>query len=287
MSFDLSRGARARSSAEPFIGDPTDSDADLEKLQEAIREIQQLVAEIKRCSIVLNAELGSRARRPKPSRTFLQSSVSDARRRANEAHSALEEHAQVADGLPTKRLKRQKLMENLATAQEELQMVWRAYEVAEAEWEKAHMKNDADCNAGKSSLTACSGVLDAQEMAADLETGQVDVQIQELGSVSQGDVDIHTAVIDEYAADVTRMNADVRCLQRIMLDLHGMARQQGEALDSIEANFRCASENQSRAVEQLAKTNARSLKSMKRVHCFLATGVVTAIATIALILSRG
>merc|ERR1719487_3116526 len=138
----------------------------------------------------------------------------------------------------------QKLTENLSASNKAVDQAFLAYEAAAAE---ALRKQAAPTTMATPLVTAGTPGLDPAlppADAADLEAGRESQEVaQELADPLPAETEIHTAIAEEYARDLTNLNQDMQNLQRAMVDMADLTTAQGETLDNIENNMSSAVES--------------------------------------------
>ncbi|XP_015267740.1 PREDICTED: t-SNARE domain-containing protein 1-like, partial [Gekko japonicus] len=77
--------------------------------------------------------------------------------------------------------------------------------------------------------------------------------------------------------------SDMLDVNQIIKDLASMVYEQGETVDSIEANLETAASNVESANEQLAKASHYQRRSRKMKCCFISTGLVVLLVIVIII----
>lgn len=296
MSYATQDNARAPGSArqrKAKILTPRSGDAFAEegrKIQDAVRKIQQLGADVRKEANLLSTAPAHNAAK---GRERAHASVREARTCNEAAGAALQGLARACTGAGgrgedlsmeeqnSRKFMHQKLVENLAASSKAVDEAWLAYEAAEADT----LRRRAAPETMKTPLVAAgTATVDPslppeQEPAdaADLEAGQAATAQDTLPA----EAEMHAAIAEEYARDLVTMNQNMHHLQRAMVDLADTTRAQGEVLDNIESNMAAAAENTADANEELTASNQQQRRGTKRflwlivaVGSFAALGAV-------------
>merc|ERR1712039_634109 len=98
--------------------------------------------------------------------------------------------------------------------------------------------------------------------------------------VTEAEVETHAAIVEEYAQEITTLDADIQQLQRAMVDLAEHAHSQGETLDSIEANMSQTVDTSADAREQLVIASTHQQRGNKLIFYLLILAAVIAFAIV-------
>lgn len=274
MSFAISDGGRSATkplnekSSSSCMGGSGDF-----KIQQAIQVIQRSAAHMRK-----EASLLETAQMYTPNKQNAQTLAQEARLAAEEARRNLRALSLDVGGsreeLALRKLKYQKLNDNLQGSVGDLEQSWTAYQAAEA----AHASRRLAAEQDQSSAVMLQP---SSSSARDLEGGQLHVQQQQAETVSSAEVEMHAAIAEEYCRDAANLARNVSGMQQALLDIARITESQGEMLDTIETNMNRASDNTENAVEQLQKANESQQRGMKwilRLMCaivFLIIAMVT------------
>jgi len=243
---------RPGSSDDAFSGYAQDGKA----VSEAIKQIQQHCADIRRETNMLSSNAGlinERKARVQEAEAAAKCAMLEADRRlkafptSNGCATSEQNH---------RRLTCQKLSESLVNASQTLESALHRFELAMAE----RLQRDAAIASATSAdgkRYSKSGHPDV-EASSTMEAGegsQLSQQQQQQLDVSQAEADIHAAIADEYAAGVTSVANGMALLRRAMVDLAEHAQAQGLSLDTLESNMANAAVAAGDATKQLSKTD--------------------------------
>lgn len=261
---------KAKSST-PRSGDAFEAES--RKVQEAVQKIQRHAGDIRKEANLLSTApahgMGKGSERA-------QAAVREAKSTNDAALVALQGLSRAttggADGQSlsveeqnSRKFMHQKLTENLVASMKALDEAFRAYESAEAE---ALRKRTAESTMATPLVAACSPGLEpslpSAPDGADLEAGRQSQAQRQEQDVLPAEAEMHAAIAEEYAKDLTNLNQDMRTLQRAMVDLADVTASQGELLDNIEANMAQAAETTEQANEQLVIATQQQRRGTKR-----------------------
>lgn len=237
-------------------------------VSEAVKKIQQCTAEIRKEAHLL-APSTSAAARQKVEATFHtgNQAVQDAKRRLEK----LSYNGGDTFGEQRNRsLMQQKLSENLTKGIRDLQVSLQVFEQAEKRLSEVPTTT-------------------SQRPSEDLEMGSLAGQ-QRLQAtadlVSEAELDVHTAIVEEYAQDISTLAQDVRGLQQAMTDLNFHTKVQGDLLDSIEGDFLSSTQNTANASEQLTQASHSQRRGSKFIYWLLLLAAVLAVILIFVVVYR-
>lgn len=267
---DDGRTRKAKSST-PRSGDAFQAES--QKVQEAVRKIQQHAADIRKEANLLST---SPAHGMCKAKEKAQLAVREAKSTNDTALMALQGLARAVTGgvdgqslsieeQNSRKFMHQKLTENLAASLKAVDQAFLSYETAEAE----AMRKQAAPTTMATPLVAAAvdPALAPEELSppdADLEAGRQSQAAALQHDTMPAETEIHAAIAEEYARDLTHLSQDMQSLQRAMVDLADVTSSQGELLDNIEANMSNAVENSSQATEELVQTSQTQRRGTKR-----------------------
>lgn len=262
MSFALrpsDGAARLLGPAPRKAGSSQSADSErIEKIQGAIQAVQQHAAFMRKDASILATvrDRPSSAQHVKQVIRVARETIAEAARLLHELDASSSKS--LSDDKKLQLLTHRKLSENLGAASAELEQSWKVFAAAELAWESRQPSQ------------ASSSSIDPPTQGDDLEAGRVvGVQLQEAEVVSQAEVDLHAAIADEFAKDITELAHNMRGMQRVLLDLAEHTQAQGETLSGIEANMCQAVDKTDAATQQLAKTEQAQRKGMRWTICLL------------------
>jgi len=279
MSFAMSDGGHSVSqplnenscsSQDIFSGDS--------KIQQAIQVVQRNAAHIRKEACLLKG-----AQKYTSNKQSMLELEQEARLATQEARCLLHKLALDVGGsraeLNLRRLKHQKLSENLQSSIDDLEESWRTYQSAEAGQASQQLVAEEE-NASVVMLHPSS----SSSSARDLECGQLRVQQQQIDTVCTAELDMHAAIAAEYSHEMTTLARNVNGMQQALLDIARITESQGEMLDNIETSMMSASHNTETAVEQLQKANnyqQRGMKWILRLMCVIILLIVAMVTYVA------
>jgi len=285
---------------------PRDGDAfeeESRKVQDSVRKIQQHAAEVRKEANLLSTAPAHGMAKGKEKAL---SAVREAQSTTEKAMAALQGLARATtggvDGKPlsqqeqnSRKFMHQKLNENISASVKTLDQAWMSYQAAEAEALRTHAAYQAAeaeslRQAGPSTMSTplvsagapgIDPVLPPAAAEADLEVGQQS-QAQALEEdMVPAEAEMHAAIAEEYARDLTNLNQNAQMLQRAMVDLAETTASQGAVLENIESNMTEAAEQSAQANEELAVTNQTQRSGTKRfMYLLLAAGSVAALGAL-------
>lgn len=295
--------ATPRKTLTPRSGDAFE--AERCKIQDAVKGIQQHAADIRKEANLLSAMHGSVGK----GKEKVQAAARDAASMHDVALAALQGLSRATtstggvDGgslsveeQNSRKFMHQKLMEMLVASVKAVDQASLSFDAAESD----AMRKQAAENSMKTPLvTAEVGNLEpalppakyvppvpveeaTAAEGADLEVGQQSqaVALAQDDAMS-AETEIHVAIAEEYARDLTNLNQDMQSLQRAMVDLADVTTSQGEVLDSIENNMSAAVESTTQANTELVQSAQQQRTGTKRFMYLLAiVGSVAAIGTL-------
>lgn len=258
------------------------------KVQDAVRKIQQHAGDVRKEANLLSTAPAHGLAKGKEK---AQAAVREAKSTTETAQVALHGLARAttggADGkaLPideqnSRKFMHQKLNENLSASVKALDQAWMAYQAAEAET----LRIQAAPTTMSTPLVAAGmdmdPVLPPAAEHADLEAGQQS-QAVVLEDTSAAECEMHAAIAEEYARDLTSLNQNAQMLQRAMVDLAETTTSQGTILENIESNMSEAVENAAQANAELVVTAEQQRRGTKRFMWLLAVaGSVAAVGAL-------
>lgn len=270
---------KGKGSVTPRSGDAFESET--RKVQESVRVIQQHAGDIRKEANLLSTSPSHGMGKGKEQ---AQASVRDARATNDAALLALQGLLRATTGgvgganlsaeeQNSRKFMHQKLTENLSSSIKAVDQAWSAYEAAESSALKALRQQSTSSTMATPLVSAGVPGLDpALDHAsdADLEAGQQARQqaakLQQREDVAvAAETEMHTAIVAEYARDLTSLNDNMQHLQRAMVDLAEVTTSQGEALDNIESNMAETAEQTTRANEELTTTSTQQQSGLKRL----------------------
>merc|ERR1712118_16892 len=86
--------------------------------------------------------------------------------------------------------------------------------------------------------------------ASDVHSRRLTAPLQELDA-SEAEVDLHAAIAQEYAPEVSNLNRDIRSISGVMRQLADETAVQGEQLDSIESMMAQAADSTTGATVEI------------------------------------
>lgn len=302
MSYGASY-AQAREVARPAAAPATTSDkkrpllssqdgaaergaqAVIQSAQDAVKDIQRHVSAIQKYTQQLSA--------PNASLSTTRSKVQDAQKAAvdiaKNADKLLKGLVISGKGQEQTLLhnKQQKLTESLAQSTAQLASAVEAFKLKEAEVEDSlpAVPSTASFEAAAAATRrpAAAAARTGRQSRTDLEMGDVDgpaPQLQEM-VISEAEVDMHGAIVAEYAGQVQTVNNNMRELNYCLRSMADMVEEQGEMLDNIESHMSNASESVVAGNEQLEEASATQRRGGKRlVWVLLIASILAAILLI-------
>lgn len=239
-------------------------------VSEAVKRIQQCTAEIRKEANLL-APSTSAASRKKVEATLHtgNQAVQDAKRRLEK----LSYNGGDTFGEQRNRsLMQQKLSENLTKGIRDLQVSFQVFEQAEK-------------RVAEMPTTTPPRPTEDLEMGS-LPAGQGQRLQATADLVSEAELDVHTAIVEEYAQDISTLAQDVRGLQQAMADLSFHTKVQGDLLDSIEGDFLSSTQNTANASEQLTQASHSQRRGSKFIYWLLLLAAVLAVILIFVVVYR-
>mmetsp|Transcript_42951 Transcript_42951/g.113166 ORF Transcript_42951/g.113166 Transcript_42951/m.113166 type:complete len:263 (-) Transcript_42951:249-1037(-) len=247
--------------------------ADSQKIQDAVKRVQQYASDIKKQTGMLATATSSRKQKAEETWKAAQACVQEARE--------LLQNFGTGTGLSVseqnhRRLMQQKLSENLNRVCKQLEECWTGYEAADAELVNRLASNP-------------NPAVDMRSV--DLEEGSrteplLSNVVRQVEDVSLADVETHAEIVQEYAHEITNLSSDVIGLHRAMVDLAEHAKASGDVLDSIEANMSFADEFTTAGVEQIQQASARQRTGSKFLLWVLAITAVLCVVVIFIMVER-
>ncbi|CAK9084540.1 unnamed protein product [Durusdinium trenchii] len=235
-------------------------------VSEAVKRIQQCTAEIRKETHLSPSTSSS-------SRKKVEGALHAGHQATQEATRRLEKLSHVGGSTfgeqRNRSLMQQKLSENLTKSIQDLQASFQAFELAEKKAESAPHGRSA--------------AADDLEMGS-MASGQRQQMTAEM--VSEAELDIHNAIVDEYIEDISTLAQDVRGLQQAMADLSFHTKVQGDQLDSIEADLRNSTQATSDATEQLTQASSSQRRGSRFIYWLLLLAAVLAVILIFVVVSR-
>jgi len=260
---------------------PRDGDSayleDSQRVQEAVQKMQQCAAELRKETSLLRSPHSDTSK----GKAKVQESVRQANKIADDATRVLKGLSGSMGGSVEeqnrRRLMQQKLSKDLMESSKAVESAYRTYEAAQAE---CASKQSAE--ASSASRVALEEAAPIAPDASDIEKGlQRKQQQQQDMDVTASEAETHAAIVNEYVEDLTRVEQDVRNLQRSMVDLAEHTKIQGEALDTIEASMSEAADSTAGATRELLVTSQTQRRGTKRFMWFIAiAGTLAAVGAL-------
>jgi len=207
----------------------------------------------------------------------LQQTEQATQKLAKETHSYLKQLPHLFGDSPSDRRQRKiqvdKLTDNFSTALNSFQRVQRIA----AEKEKESVSRARSISAGMPSASPMGGYNDEHGLTThDRTAGGFGIQVQE-------EEEISVELIEERERAIRQLEADIVGVNEIFRDLASMVYEQGDMIDSIEANVDSAAVHVEDANVQLQKASHYQKAARKKMCCILVVLVVVA-AALALII---
>lgn len=199
----------------------------------------------------------------------LQQTEQATQRLAKETHSYLKQLPHLFGDLPSDRRQRkiqvEKLTDNFTTALNSFQNVQRIA----AEKEKASVSRARSISTGMPSASPMGGYNDERSLTAHDRTAGSGIQVQDEEEVS-------LELIEERERAIRQLEADIVGVNEIFRDLATMVYEQGDMIDSIEANVDNAAVHVEDANVQLQKASHYQKAARKKMCCILVVLVLVA-----------
>jgi len=294
----------------PRAGDAFESES--RKVQDAVQKIQRHAGEVRKEANLLSTAPAHGMAKGKEK---AQTAVREAKSTTETALAALQGLARATtggvDGVAlsldeqnSRKFMHQKLNDNISASVKALDQAWMAYQAAEAEALRTHAANKA----AEARTHAANQAAEAEALrqaapstmstplvsagtpgmdpalppaAADLEAGQQS-QAQALEEdMMPAEAEMHAAIAEEYARDLTNLNQNAQMLQRAMVDLAETTVAQGSILENIESNMSEAEQQTTQANVELAATAQTQRSGAKRfMWLLLVAGSIAAVGAI-------
>jgi len=198
----------------------------------------------------------------------LQQTEQATQKLAKETHSYLKQLPHLFGDLPSDRRQRkiqvEKLADNFSTALNSFQKVQRIA----AEKEKESVSRARSMSSQMPTPSPMGGYSDEHGLAAhDRTAGGIQVQAEE---------EISVELIEERERAIRQLEADIVGVNEIFRDLATMVYEQGDMIDSIEANVDSAAVHVEDANVQLHKASDYQKAARKKMCCILVTLVIVA-----------
>lgn len=237
-------------------------------VSEAVKRIQQCTAEIRKEANLLSQSTSAAARKKVENTLHAgNQAVQDAKLRLEK----LSYNGGNTFGEQRNRsLMQQKLSENLTKSIHDLQVSFQVFE--QAEKKLAEMPPPT-----------------SQRPTEDLEMGSLPSgQRQQVTAemVSEAEMDVHNAIVEEYVQDISTLAQDVRGLQQAMTDLSIHTKAQGDLLDSIEGDFISSTRATADASQQLTQASQSQRRGSKLIYWLLLLAAVLAVILIFVVVYR-
>ncbi|XP_065311363.1 syntaxin-12-like [Dermacentor albipictus] len=172
------------------------------------------------------------------------------------------------------RLLREKLTNDFSEALHHFQLVQRA----EADKEKDSVKRArAASGIGFESSSSRGGAGNLIELASPVQAQQ---QAQ---SFAQMDEQVNIEMLREREQSIRKLENDIVDVNAIFKDLATLVHDQGDMIDSIEANVESAAVHVEEGVQQVAKARQHQERARKKMFCLLMIGVIVLATLITII----
>uniref|UniRef100_A0A131Z143 Syntaxin 7 n=1 Tax=Rhipicephalus appendiculatus TaxID=34631 RepID=A0A131Z143_RHIAP len=176
------------------------------------------------------------------------------------------------------RLLREKLTNDFSEALHHFQLVQRA----EADKEKDSVKRArAASGIGFESSSSRGGAGNLIELASPVQAQQP--QQQQAQSFAQMDEQINIEMLREREQSIRKLENDIVDVNAIFKDLATLVHDQGDMIDSIEANVESAAVHVEEGVQQVAKARQHQEKARKKMFCLFIIGVIVLATLITII----
>lgn len=249
---------------------------DSRRVQEAIKEIEQLANSIqKEAKLLANASGSNSAGKSK-----VHAASKTASSRLAEAQRMLQGFSGTA-GLSVseqnyRRLMQQKLTGALVKASQSVEAAIRSFEAAEIERSK---RDAVAALAGPGRPQVAASAVELHSIEASSGQEQRTAQLQDI-DLSAAETEIHVAIVDEFVQEIMDLEQGIKGLQRAMVDLAEHAQAQGEVLDNIEVHTLRAAQSTAGATEQLNQTAVTHRRGTKLLYWLMAIAVLLAVMII-------
>ncbi|XP_054924587.1 syntaxin-12-like [Dermacentor andersoni] len=172
------------------------------------------------------------------------------------------------------RLLREKLTNDFSEALHHFQLVQRA----EADKEKDSVKRArAASGIGFESSSSRGGGGNLIELASPVQAQQ---QAQ---SYAQMDEQVNIEMLREREQSIRKLENDIVDVNAIFKDLATLVHDQGDMIDSIEANVESAAVHVEEGIQQVAKARQHQERARKKMFCLLLIGVIVLATLITII----
>lgn len=178
------------------------------------------------------------------------------------------------------RLLREKLTNDFSEALHHFQLVQRA----EADKEKDSVKRArAASGIGFESSSGRGGAGNLIELTSPVQPQQPSQQQQQAQSFAQMDEQINLEMLREREQAIRKLENDIVDVNAIFKDLATMVHDQGDMIDSIEANVESAAVHVEEGVQQVAKARQHQEKARKKMFCLFLIAVIVLATLITII----
>ncbi|CAE7943616.1 Stx7 [Symbiodinium necroappetens] len=279
-SMSYAGGASSPSAKRPgSIRTPRDGDSayvqDSNAVSEAVKKIQSCAADIRKETHLLGSvQLQS-------SRKKVEEAVHLGKQAVDEGKRHLQKLSCLSGGSISEQRSRvftqQMLREKLELATTDLEATFQAFEKTAKNRESAQ---------SRSSGGRLNEHVEMGAMPGGAEIGVARQQVQEANLISEGEAEIHVAMVDEYVEQISTIEQDVRGLQQAMVDLATHAKVQSDMLDHIEAHSESSSVATADATAQLTQASRSQRRGSKFVYWLLLLAAVLAVILIFVVVNK-
>lgn len=199
---------------------------------------------------------------------------------AKDTNRQLKSLAGLQGGDPRDRMVREKLTNHFTEALHNFQLVQRA----EADKEKDSVKRARAASGLAFEVQGTRGAGNLIELASPQQPQPT--QQQQAQTYAHLDDQVNLEMLREREQSIRKLEADIVDVNTIFKDLATMVHEQGDMIDSIEANVESAAVHVEEGVQQVAKAHQHQVKARKKMFClFIIAAVVLAIVITIIVLS--
>lgn len=255
------------------------------------KKIQEAVALIKTNASKIRAEA-----------TLLRTTATPvvSKKKVNEAvHAArlqMELAMKLLRGFPTdgqnqteqkqRQLMHQKLSESVMEVSRDLEACTKEFERAEEERSQKDAAAAAKPTATVSRPPVNLEMGQVEGFEPDVEIGRARAQLLELRIVEDAELDVHSAIVDEYVQEVSALQQDIVSLQSAMNDLATHTQAQGVMIDTIEDMVNSTQESSTGAAQQLLQAQQLQRRGNKLIYWLLLLALLLSVAIVVAVIVK-
>ncbi|CAK0808365.1 unnamed protein product [Prorocentrum cordatum] len=124
------------------------------------------------------------------------------------------------------------------------------------------------------------------DAGADAAAGARQAAARQLDDVSLSQVETHAAIAEEYAAEASQLETNVRIVNQVVVDMARITMAQGEQVNNVLSFMEEASQSAASASQELVQSNQNQQRGTRRLLQVVALAVLLVGAIVVAVLLK-